>query len=409
MKVLVFGSCNIDYVYYLDHIVLNGETETTYNFEVFSGGKGLNQAIASAKAGADAYFAGCVGYDGEMLTDIMTESGVNISYINKIDEKNGHAIIQVSKSGENSIFLYPGSNEKISEEYADSVLENFEAGDIILLQNEINNIDYIIKKAQSKNMCIILNPSPFDGRLKTIDFNCLTYIILNEVEAKAISGCNDIDESLRYIKSKYPSLKIILTLGVCGSIYTDSICELYQPAFRVDTVDTTAAGDTFTGYFAAALARGEEYKQALEISSAAAALAASGKGAAPSIPEKREAEEAARSLKPILVNNSEKRLHKIINEYADKNLQSASLEDLANILGYSAAYTGRLVKKLTSRSFSAFIQDKRCDKAAQLLLDTDLPISEIIDDVGYKNESFFRLIFKERFGKNPLEYRKKDY
>ena len=123
MKILNFGSCNIDYVYSMDHIVRVGETQSTYQLEIFPGGKGLNQSIAIARAGASVYHAGCIGSDGEMLTELLTKSGVNVSYVRTVDAKNGHAIIQVSAKGENSIFLYGGSNEMISESFIDFVLE----------------------------------------------------------------------------------------------------------------------------------------------------------------------------------------------------------------------------------------------------------------------------------------------
>ena len=132
MKILNFGSCNIDYVYSLDHIVEAGETETSYKRETFPGGKGLNQSIAVAKAGAKIYHAGCTGCDGDILSDILSENGVDISYLKKVSENNGHAVIQVSAKGENSIFIYPGSNEAVSKDYIDAVLENFGQGDIIL-------------------------------------------------------------------------------------------------------------------------------------------------------------------------------------------------------------------------------------------------------------------------------------
>ena len=118
MKILNFGSCNIDYVYSLDHIVKVGETETTYKMNIFPGGKGLNQSIAAAKAGITIYHAGCVGEDGDMLTSLMAESGVDTAFVKKTSGKNGHAIIQVSAKGENSIFLFPGSNEKVSIEFS---------------------------------------------------------------------------------------------------------------------------------------------------------------------------------------------------------------------------------------------------------------------------------------------------
>ena len=407
MKILNFGSCNIDYVYYLDHIVRDGETETTYKLEVFPGGKGLNQSIAAAKAGVQIYHAGCVGFDSNLLTDILSENGVDISYLRKIPEKNGHAVIQVSNKGENSIFLSPGSNEMVSEDYIDAVLENFDSDDIILLQNEISNVDYIVEKAYQKNMRIILNPSPFNERIDKIDFNKLTYVILNEIEVKEISGCSVLEEGLMYIRNRYSNLKVMLTLGSKGCIYTDNQCELYQPAFEVKAVDTTAAGDTFTGYFVAELLRGTQYSEILKIASAAAAVAVSRKGAAPSIPDKCEVLSSLENLKENQSNKKSDFIHGQIKTYIEQNIKTANLEELSAILGYSAVYTGSLVKKLTGKSFSKEVQEKRCSIAARKLLETDLSIEEIIADVGYENESFFRKIFKEKYGKNPLEYRKR--
>jgi len=407
MKILNFGSCNIDYVYSLDHIVGIGETETIYKLETYPGGKGLNQSIAVAKAGVKIWHAGCVGCDNEILTNILTENDVDISYLSKTDEKNGHAIIQVSCEGENSIFLYPGSNEMITKEYIDLVLENFDKDDIVLLQNEISNVDYIVEKAYQKQMCIILNPSPFNKKLDKIDFNKLSYMILNEVEAKAISGCDIPEESLIYIKNKYPNLKVILTLGSNGCIYTDSLCEFYQPSFKVDVVDTTAAGDTFTGYFVAELSRGTGYQKTLKIASAASAIAVSRKGAAPSIPDRCEVLSSLESLKENKLNEKTGNIRKQIDCYIENNIKNANLEELSTILGYSTIYTGSLVKKLTGKSFKKAVQAIRCNIAAEKLLNTDLSVKKIIEDIGYENESFFRKIFKEKYGKNPLDYRKR--
>ena len=406
MKILNFGSCNIDYVYSLDHIVGVGETETTYMLETFPGGKGLNQSIAVAKAGGEIFHAGCVGCDSDILTEILLKNSVNISYLSRTDEKNGHAIIQVSDKGENSIFLYPGSNEMITKDYIDIVLKDFGQGDIILLQNEISNVDYIVERAYQKQMCIILNPSPFNEKLNKIDFNMLTYIILNEVEAKAIAGCDIPEENLTCIKNKYKNLKVVLTLGSNGCIYSDSLCEFYQPAFKVNAVDTTAAGDTFTGYFIAGLSRGSNYQTILKMASAASAIAVSRKGAAPSIPDKNEVLSSLENLKENILNSKLDIMRKQIDSYIEKNIKTANLEELSAILGYSVVYTGSLVKKLTGEVFTKKVQAKRCSIVAEKLLNTDLPVGEIIADVGYENESFFRKIFNEKYGENPLDYRK---
>lgn len=406
MKIINFGSCNIDYVYSLAHIVTVGETESTSKLETFPGGKGLNQSVAVAKAGIKVYHAGCIGYDGEMLTEICLKNGVDISYVKKVREKNGHAIIQLSENGENSIFIYPGSNYMVTKEYIDSVLNDFDEGDIVLLQNEISNVDYIVKKAYKKDMCIIFNPSPINSGIEKIDLNMVSYLILNEVEAKSISGCNTYEESLRYLQNKYTNLKIVLTLGVNGCIYADNTHEIYQPAFVVDAVDTTAAGDTFTGYFIAELSMGTDYCDILKIASAASAVAVSRKGAAPSIPDKYEVLSSLKVLKENRTSSKFDNLHKRIETYLEQNIKSANLEELSKILGYSAVYTGRLVKELTGETFSKALQSKKCDIAARKLRNTDLPIEQIISDIGYENKSFFRKVFRDKYGKNPSEFRK---
>lgn len=284
MKILNFGSCNIDFVYKLDHIVTIGETETSNSMQVFPGGKGLNQSVALAKAGMKVYHAGCIGTDGEMLTDVLESNGVDISNIKKVDEKTGHAIIQVSSKGDNSIFLYPGSNAKITEEFVDEVLDKFQKGDMLLLQNEINKIDYIIEKAYKKEMCIIFNPSPYNDEIKNIDFNMLSYIIINEVEMSEITQCDNPKDGLKYFAKNYPKLKIIITLGSEGSMYGDTEKAVFQPSFNVKAIDTTAAGDTFTGYFFAQTAMGNSVENSLKIASVASAIAVSRKGASVSIP-----------------------------------------------------------------------------------------------------------------------------
>lgn len=406
MKILNFGSCNIDLVYTLDHIVTVGETETTYRFDTFPGGKGLNQSIAVAKAGAIVYHAGCLGRDGGMLRDLLNESGVNTNYLKSILEKNGHAIIQVSAKGENSIFLYPGSNEKVTKEWIDEVLENFAEGDMLLLQNEISNVDYLVEQGYKKGMCIVLNPSPFNDKLKKININMLSYVILNEVEAKELTGLSDVKESIAYLREHYPSLKVMLTLGSHGCIFADSDHEIFQPAYQVNAIDTTAAGDTFTGYFVAEVAKGTAYEKILKIAAAASAISVTKQGAAPSIPDRQEVLYMLKNLKPAKSGRKEGMLRDRIESYMDENVATANLPELSQKLGYSVVYTGNLIKKITGYSFSKLVQTKRCSLAAELLQETDLSVEEIIRIVGYENESFFRKIFKEKYGVNPLEYKK---
>ncbi len=298
MKLLNFGSCNLDYVYQLDHIVAPGETETSLTTATFCGGKGLNQSLAAARAGAEVYHAGCLGEDGEVLRRILAESGVNTEYLLPVEGKNGHAVIQVAKSGENSIFLFPGSNEKITEAQIDRTLAAFEEGDLLLLQNEVNALPYMVEKAYEKGLKIALNPSPFNKKIGEIDISKLSYMILNEGEAAALSGKDNPKESLTEIRRLYPNLAVLLTVGTKGCLYNDGKQSLYQPAFRVTAVDTTAAGDTFTGYFLAALVEEKSVAEGLKLASAASALAVTRAGAAPSIPFRSEVEEVIKTLVP---------------------------------------------------------------------------------------------------------------
>ena len=140
MKILCFGSLNIDYVYQVDHIVQPGETTTSTDYKIFDGGKGMNQAIALGKAGALCTMAGMIGKDGLHLLTSLEQSHVKTDLIVVNDKQTGHTIIQVDKTGQNSIIYFPGTNQLINEAYIRQVLSQFEPGDFILLQNEINNI-----------------------------------------------------------------------------------------------------------------------------------------------------------------------------------------------------------------------------------------------------------------------------
>ena len=408
MKYLNFGSCNIDYVYSLDHIVKGGETLSSGSLNIFPGGKGLNQSIALARAGAKVYHAGCLGVDGELLLKTLSENGVDTSYLRTVDEKNGHAIIQVSRDGENSIFLFAGSNEMITREHVDSVLSDFSEGDILLLQNEINDVDYIIDKASERGMFIILNPSPIKENILALDLSKLSCLILNEGEICDITGAADTDSAEDLLAEKYPELRIMLTLGKNGCVYRYKDERVYHPIFEVRAVDTTAAGDTFTGYFAKGLGETDDMRMILRTASCAAAISVSRHGAAPSIPVRSEVTSLLDSMKIKETDRSKMRQSKIISAFIDRNLSSITLEALANHLGYSSVYTGSLVKRIFGVPFTRLVLDKKLEVAEGLLSGTDTPVGEIIKSLGYENENYFRDKFKEKYKKKPLEYRKKE-
>lgn len=302
MKILDFGSCNIDYVYDVEHIIQPGETLVAEKLSKFPGGKGLNQAIAIAKAGEKVYLAGCIGEDDTMLRPILEEAGVDITCLQIVQKATGHAIIQVDCNGENSIVIYRGANGAVTEGYIDQVLEQFSEGDFLLIQNEISNLLYLIQKAAIKGMKIILNPSPYEDVLKKINLEDLYCVILNETEAIQWSGSSHPHDYLVWIQNKYPELQVVLTMGKRGSIFLRKGKMYRQQAFQVSAVDTTAAGDTFAGYLVAGLCAGREMTDILKMASAASAIAVSRKGAASSIPTKAEVEA---SMNDMLICTSE--------------------------------------------------------------------------------------------------------
>lgn len=285
MKVLNFGSLNIDMVYNVDNFVHPGETISSLKMEKFCGGKGLNQSLALARAGAEVYHAGCIGPDGGMLTEILKSSKANTEYIKMVDTPTGHAIIQVDNKGQNCIILYGGANMEVTTQYVDTVLNNFNKDDIILLQNEISSLSYIIDKAYERGMKIALNPSPINENIIKASLDKVSYFILNEIEGREITGRTKAEDIIEGFKKKYPKAKIVLTLGENGVIYFDGETKYRHGIYAVDVIDTTAAGDTFTGYFLAGIIRGQQPMEILKTASMASALAVSVKGAANSIPD----------------------------------------------------------------------------------------------------------------------------
>ena len=298
MRVLNFGSLNLDYVYQVDHFVGPGETLSSTSRAVKPGGKGLNQSIALARAGARVSHAGCIGAGGEPLKALLEQNGVDTAHLLPVDEMQGHTVIQVNPEGENCILLYGGSNQCVTPEQIASTLSDYSAGDWLVLQNEINNLPAIVDAAHARGMVIALNPSPCDARLDAVDFGKLSWLLVNEVEARQISGSDDPQAAWEWLHARYPKLSLLVTLGSAGSMAfaPDGDCAR-QEAFRVKAVDTTAAGDTYTGYFIAGLIAGMPLQACMRRASRASSISVTRPGAADSIPvfEEVEAEGGAAS------------------------------------------------------------------------------------------------------------------
>lgn len=296
MKILNFGSLNIDKVYKVKHFVRPGETIFSEEYQCFPGGKGLNQSIAAARAGVPVYHAGTIGPDGRFLAELLKESGVDTRYLRENGSITGHALIQVSEEGENCIILFNGSNYENSREFIDQVLEDFGQGDILVLQNEISNLPYLLEKGNSMGMRILFNPSPMNESLKKTDLSGVNWLMLNETEGNDIIGSSDPDRITEILLENYPQMKVILTLGQKGAVYKSAEECVYQPCFPVNAVDTTAAGDTFTGYFIAAVVEGKTMQDALRLAACASSITVSREGAAVSIPERALVDERLREL-----------------------------------------------------------------------------------------------------------------
>lgn len=301
MCILNFGSLNLDKTYTVPHFVRPGETLASTVYAEYCGGKGLNQSIALARAGAAVCHAGKIGRDGAMLAEALKESGVDTALLAVEDRvQTGHAVIQIDEAGQNCILLFGGANQAVDSPYIHTVLEQFGAGDWLLLQNEISGMEEIIALARERGMTIVLNPSPMTEDLRRCGLEKVDWFLLNELEGAALAGLEagaDPDAICDALLKVYPGAKVVLTLGGDGSVYADAAGRCRQPAFSVRAVDTTAAGDTFTGYFLTCILEGQTPAQAMETAALAAAIAVGRPGASPSIPLREEVERARGTLR----------------------------------------------------------------------------------------------------------------
>lgn len=288
MRIYNLGSLNIDYVYDVDHFVSAGETLSSDKMQIFPGGKGLNQSVALARAGAEVIHGAVIGEDGGFLTKILSSAGVDTSRIETIPRRCGHAVIQVDKSGQNCILLYPGTNRCIDRRYIENFLSDAERDDILVVQNEISGLDIAFETAHRKNMRIAFNPSPFHSDIKKLPLSLVRWLFCNETEGEALFGSRDIREITERFITQIPDGDLILTLGKDGSVFKNREKFIAQPIFETKTVDTTAAGDTFLGYFLASVTKGESVERSMAVASKAASVAVSVKGASSSIPFLRD-------------------------------------------------------------------------------------------------------------------------
>ena len=285
-KVFVLGSINVDLVVYAEHFPEKGETVVGKEFFINQGGKGANQAVAAKKAGADAIFIGRVGTD--IFSNIAEESLKKFEVAHRLTfdktAQTGIAVINVDKTGENRITIIEGANGHVGSEELEFLKKNIKSGDFLLLQGEIH-VDVLVeasKIAKSAEAFIIFDPAPVKEELINV-IPYADYVTPNEVELRKLTNSNDPAELLRL-----GAKNVIFKMGERGVRFIN-LNEIFEvKAFKVNAVDTTGAGDTFNGSFAAALSMGMDIKEALRFANAAAAISVTRKGAAVSSPTYEE-------------------------------------------------------------------------------------------------------------------------
>ena len=284
MKILNFGSVNIDYVFHVEEIARPGQTISSMASERYPGGKGFNQSLALSRAGAETFHAGTIGPDGLWLRRMLDEAGVDCTALRTVPAGTGSAFIQIDAGGQNCIVLNGGANRENTRAFCEETLERFSPGDILLLQNEINEVGGLIDLGSRQGMTVVLNPSPMNQDIFSYDLSRIDWFIMNEDEGQRLTGQEDPENILTHMTKKYPRSSTVLTLGEAGAA---AVCQgriFAQKAFPAKVVDTTGAGDTFTGFFLARLAAGDGIPACLETASLAASIAVSRMGAGPSIP-----------------------------------------------------------------------------------------------------------------------------
>jgi ribokinase len=292
MKILVYGAINIDLIFSVDHIARPGETVSAGSFKRSAGGKGSNQAAALAKAGVTVYLAGKIGRDGEFLLELLRTYKVDTSLVSIYEGATGNAFIQVDKHGQNAIVPFAGGNGAITVEEINKVLDNFGQGDIIILQNEIVHAAEIITEAKKRNLTVCFNPSPYDEKIASIPLDLVDIFFVNELEGASLAVKDGVPDPantsfpqiLEALVKKFPQAEIILTAGKDGAYYGYKDERSKADIIDLPVVDTTGAGDTFSGYFIAAKVRNIPVNEALRLACKASSIAVSRPGAMEAVP-----------------------------------------------------------------------------------------------------------------------------
>ena len=278
------GSINADNFYHLTHLPADGETIAAKRFHQGLGGKGANMSVAAARAAARVAHIGAVGPDGTWAVNRLLEYGVDTRHIAQIDVQPGPANINIDDSGENNIVLYSGANAAITDQMIGTALTEGSPRDYLLMQNETNGQIYAAKTAKTLGMHLAYAAAPFEAEAVMRILDHIDLLVMNEVEAAQLTKATGQDVN------DLPVRDIVITLGAEGCKWVSKQANTAQtfPAYPVNVVDTTGAGDTFTGYLVAGLDRGLTMRDAIDLAMQAGALMVSREGTADVIPDLKE-------------------------------------------------------------------------------------------------------------------------
>ncbi len=273
------GSINLDHVYRVPHLPRPGETLSAVDYAVGLGGKGANQSVAVAKAGAVIRHIGCVGREGTWALGRLRDYGVDVSRVTIGKQPTGHAIINVDPGGENAIVIFPGANHGIDAVAMDEALADGVTGDTLMIQNETSLQVEAARIAQQKRMFVVYSAAPFNAEAVRVILPHVSLLVVNEGEAAQLQAA----------LNGRPEVDMVITRGSKGAEWISVGAEpVFQPAFRVTPVDTTGAGDTFIGTLVAGIDLGLARVEVMRRAASAAELQVTGPGAAQAIPTAQE-------------------------------------------------------------------------------------------------------------------------
>ncbi|MEP3297230.1 MAG: ribokinase [Pseudoruegeria sp.] len=285
MTIYNLGSINADHVYDVPHLPGPGETLSARGLTIGLGGKGTNQSVAAARAGSSVVHIGAVGTDGEWAKDRIADYGVDVSFVDVIEGPTGHAIINVDQDAENAIVLLKGANHAFALDLVEKALSNANEGDSLMLQNETGFQAEAARIAQAKGLNVIYSAAPFSVDAIKAVLPFITLLAVNEIEAAQLA------DALGVAPENLDIPEVLITRGKDGATWRSKTGDTHHcESFSVEAVDTTAAGDTFAGFFAAGREQGMTIPAAMALASAAAALKVTRAGAADAIPTRAEVE-----------------------------------------------------------------------------------------------------------------------